>query len=154
MPDSQLIVETDALEYAVAAILSRVCRDGKLRPIAFHSWSLQSAERNYNVHNKELLAIYEAFKTWQHYLEGAVTTIQVLTDHKNLEYFSTTKMLTRRQAQWSEYLSAFNLHITYRPGKDRVKPDTLTWRYGVYSKDGTSYAKVNPENLRPVFSAN
>jgi PIN domain nuclease of toxin-antitoxin system len=86
-------------------------------------------------------------------LEGAVTTIWVLTNHKNLEYFSTTKMLTRRQAWWLEYLSAFNLHITYCPGKDGVKPDTLTWRYNIYSKDGTSYAKVNPENLWLVFSA-
>jgi hypothetical protein len=54
MPDSQLIVETDASDYAVAAILSWICRDGELRPIAFHSRSLQPAERNYDVHNKEL----------------------------------------------------------------------------------------------------
>jgi len=53
---------------------------------------------NYNVHNKELLAIFDAFKKWCHYLEGAVIPIDVITDHKNLEYFSSMKSLMRYQA--------------------------------------------------------
>jgi len=64
----------------------------------------------------ELLAIFEAFKTWQHYLESRHHTIDVITDHKNLEYFSSTKILTRRQALWSGFLSAFNMVIRFRPG--------------------------------------
>ena len=43
-------------------------------------------------------------RVWRHFLEGSGTPIDVVTDHKNLEYFSTTKVLTRRQAHWSEYL--------------------------------------------------
>ena len=73
-------------------------------------------ELNYDVHDKELLAIFEAFKIWRHYLEGSASPIDVVTDYKNLEYFSTTKVLTCRQARWSEYLSQFNLVIRFRPG--------------------------------------
>ena len=53
-------------------------------------------ELNYNTHNKELLAIFEAFKIWRYYLEGSTYLIDVVIDHKNLEYFSTTKVLTWR----------------------------------------------------------
>ena len=74
-------------------------------------------------------------------------------DHKNLEYFSTTKVLTRRQARWSEYLSQFNLVIRFRPGKLGTKPDSLTRRWDVYPKGGNSdYATVNPSNLHPMFT--
>jgi RNase H-like domain found in reverse transcriptase len=93
-----LIVETDALDYALGAILSMFDASSELHPVAFHSRTFSSAELNYDVHDKELLAIFEAFKRWQHYLEGSALPIDVVTDHKNLEYFSTTKLLTRRQA--------------------------------------------------------
>jgi len=92
-------VETDALDYALAAILSIVNEDNEVYPVAFHSPTFTAVELNYNTHDKELLAIFEAFKIWQHYLEGLAYPINVVTDHKNLEYFSTTKVLTWRQAQ-------------------------------------------------------
>ena len=85
-----------------------------------------SPELNYDVHDKELLAIFEAFTQWRHYLEGSSTPIDIVTNHKNLEYFSTTKLLTRRQAQWSEYLAQLNLVIQFRPSKLGAKPDALT----------------------------
>ena len=105
IPDAQLIVETDASDYALAAILSIVNEDNEVHPVAFHSCTFTVAELNYNIHNKELLAIFKAFKIWWHYLEGPAYPIDVVMDHKNLEYFSTTKVLTWRQAWWSEYLS-------------------------------------------------
>ena len=104
IPDAQLIVETDASDYALAAILSVVNEDNEVHPVAFHSRTFTAAELNYDTHDKELLAIFEAFKIWRHYLEGPAYPIDVVTDHKNLEYFSTTKVLTWRQARWSEYL--------------------------------------------------
>ncbi len=113
VPDQQLVVETDASDYAIAAILSIYLEDGEIHPIAFLSQSLHNAELNYDTHDKELLAIFEAFKYWRHYLEGSADPINVVTDHKNLEYFSTTKILTRRQVRWSEYLSQFNLVIRF-----------------------------------------
>ena len=153
-PDNKLIVETDASDYALAAILSQYTPEGVLHPIAFHSRTFNSAELNYDVHDKELLAIFEAFSHWRQYLEGAGDPIDVLTDHKNLEYFTSTKLLTRRQVRWSEYLSQFNLTIRYRPGKLGTKPDALTRRWDVYPKGGNSdYAKVNPQNYRPIFTS-
>src|SRR3979490_59633 len=125
-PDLPLIVETDTSDYALAAILSTITSEGKLHPLAFHSRTFTAPELNYDVHDKELLAIFEAFKRWRHYLEGSAKPIDVVTDLKNLEYFSTTKVLTCRQAHWSEYLSEFNLMIRFCPGKLGTKPDTLT----------------------------
>jgi hypothetical protein len=125
-PDALLIVETDASDYALAAILSIVDTDREVHPVAFLSRTFSTTELNYDVHNKELLAIFDAFKAWQHYLEGAGTPIDIITDHKNLVYFSTTKLLTRRQARWSEFLSAFNMVICFRPGRLGGKLDTMT----------------------------
>jgi len=95
-------MKTNASDYALATILSIVNKD------------------------KEILAIFEAFKIWQHYLEGLAYPINVVIHHKSLEYFSTTKVLTWRQAQWSEYLSQFNLVIRFYPGYLRTKLDALT----------------------------
>ena len=153
IPDKQLIVETDASDYALGAILSIQLDSGEVHPVAFHSRTFTPPELNYDTHDKELLAIFEAFRVWRHYLEGSGIPIDVITDHKNLEYFSTTKVLTRRQARWSEYLSQFNLVIRFRPGKLGTKPDSLTRRWDVYPKGGNSdYATVNPSNLRPMFT--
>jgi len=121
--------------------------------IAFHSRTFSTPELNYDIHDKELLVIFEAFKMWRHYLEGSASPIDVVTDHKNLEYFSTTKVLTRRQARWSEYLSQFNLIIRFCPGRLGTKLDALTRWWDVYPKRGDNgYASVNPYNFRPVFT--
>ena len=90
-----LVVETDASDYTLGAILSTFDSDGELRPITFHSQTFSGAELNYDVHDKELLAILKVFKRWRHYLKGSATPIDIVTNHKNLEYFSTTKVLTR-----------------------------------------------------------
>jgi len=99
VPDTQLVVETNASDYTLAAILSIMTKNNEIHPVAFHSRTFSAPELNYNVHDKELLAIFEAFKIWQHYLEGSTSPIDIVTDHKNLEYFSTTKILMHRQAK-------------------------------------------------------
>ena len=102
VPDRPIIIETDASDYALAAILSIELDNGEIHSVAFHSRSFNPTELNYDVHDKELFAIFEAFRIWQHYLDGSARPIDVVTDHKNLEYFSTTKVLNRRQARWAE----------------------------------------------------
>ena len=92
-------METNASDYALAAILSIMTKDNEIHPIAFHSRTFSALELNYDVYNKELLSIFEAFKIWRHYLEGSASLINIVMDHKNLEYFSTTKILTCRQAR-------------------------------------------------------
>lgn len=110
------------------------------------------AELNYEIHDKELLSIVDCFRIWRHYLEGAAHSVQVVSDHKNLEYFTTTKQLTRRQARWSELLGNYDYRIRYRPGKLGAKPDALTRRSDVYPKTGNgNYADANPQNLRRLF---
>ena len=92
--DLPMTVETDASDYAIAGILSITTLDLEICPIAFHSQSLHDAERNYDTHNKELLAVFDCYKAWQHYLEASGNPIDMVTDHKNLEYFTSTKKLT------------------------------------------------------------
>ena len=151
--DAQLIMKTDASDYTLAAILSIMTKDNEIHPVAFHSWTFSTLELNYDVHDKGLLAIFEAFKIWQHYLEGSTSPIDVVTDHKNLEYFSTTKILMRWQARWSEYLSQFNLVIHFCPGCLGTKLDALTRWWDIYPKEGDNdYASVNPHNFCPVFT--
>ena len=98
-------METNALDYALAAIFLVVNEDNEVHLVAFHSHTFIAPELNYDIHNKELLAIFEAFKIWQYYLKDLAYSINVVMDHKNLKYFSTTKVLTWRQVWWSKYLS-------------------------------------------------
>jgi len=86
------------------------------------------AECNYDVHDKELLAIVQAVKEWRRYFRGSGQHFRVLTDHKNLIRFTTTKELTDRQIRWSEVLRGFDIKIEFRPAKEGGKPDTLTRR--------------------------
>jgi len=129
-PITQLLLKLMLL--TIAAIISQIpLDDGDIHPIAFYSCSMQPAELNYEIYDKELLAIFEAFRQWHNYLEGSAHVVLVLSDHKNLEYFATTKQLTRRQVRWSEYLSGFNYLIHYRAGWLGTKPDVLTRREDV-----------------------
>ena len=86
------------MDYAFTVILSIINEESEVHLVAFHSHTFTVVELNYNTHDKELLAIYKAFKIWQHYLEGPTYIINIVTDYKNLEYFSTTKMLIQKQA--------------------------------------------------------
>src|SRR3979490_889004 len=143
-PDRILVMETDASDYALAAILSTIDSEGEIHPVAFHSRTFTGPELDYDVHAKKLLAIFKAFKYWRHYLEGSAEPVDVITNHKNLKYFSTTKVLTHWQACWSKYLSQFNLTIQFHPRKLGTKPDTLTRRWDVYVKEGGSdYGTIN-----------
>jgi hypothetical protein len=132
----QVVVETDASDFVSAGVLSQYDDEGVLRPVAFFSKKHTSVECNYEIYDKELLAIIRCFEEWRPELEGSENPILVLSDHRNLEYFMSTKMLNRRQARWSEFLSRFNFKITYRPGKQGEKPDALTRRSEDLPKEG------------------
>jgi len=82
--DREMRVEADALDYATGGVLSLKGKDGKWRPVAFISKSLNATKRNYEIHNKEMLAVIRCLKTWRHYLEGAKLEFEIWTDHKNL----------------------------------------------------------------------
>jgi len=124
----------NASDHVLAAILSTQT-NGKIYSIAFMSRAFSAAELNYDVHDKELLAIVESFKKWRHYLEGVADLVEVYTDHRNLIYFSETKTLSRRLTRWLEFLSQFNFVIKFQPGRLEKKPDALTRRWDVYEDD-------------------
>src|SRR5260370_18828724 len=148
-PDLPMTVETDASDQAIAAILLVTPPDTEIHPVAFSSQSLQGTKCNYDTHNKELLAIYQAYINWQHYLEGSINIIDMVTNHKNLEYFMTTKKLTQRQVHWSEYLSQFNAKIWFRLGRLGTKPDALTHHWDLYQEEGRN--ANSSANIQPIF---
>ena len=84
------------------------------------------AERNYEIYDKELLAIIRALEEWRHYLEGSPHDIEIWTDHKNLEYFREAHKLNRRQARWALYLTRFHFKLYHKPGTSMIVPDTLS----------------------------
>ena len=140
-------VEADSSDFATGAVLSQEGEDGKWHPVAFLSKSLNSVERNYDVHDKELLAIIRALEEWRHYLEGTRHKFEIWTDHKNLQYFRTAKKLNRRQARWSLYLSRFYFDLFHRPGKSSGKPDALSRRsdHGKGEDDNKDVVLLKPE---------
>ena len=151
-PDKQLVLETDASDYALAGILS-IEEGGKLCPMAFMSRKMLPAELNSEIHDKEMLAIVSSFKEWRHYLEGANLPIKVYTDHRSLEFFTTSKQLNRRQARWSEFLSDFVFQIIYRPGVQGTKPDALTRRADVHphQRGSSLITAINPQNFQQLI---
>ena len=97
--DKEIRVEADVSDFATEGVLSIKCKDEKWRPIAYISRSLNEAERNYEIHNKEMLAIIQCLEVWRHFLEGAKDQFEIWTDHKNLEYFMKAQKLNQRQAR-------------------------------------------------------
>jgi hypothetical protein len=146
-------METDASDYAIAGILSQPDSKGILHPVAFFSRKMTPPELNYEIHDKEMLAIIESFREWRQYLECTGEPITVLTDHRNLEYFMSTKQLNRQQARWLVFIADFNFKITYRPGTQGGKPDAMTRRpdYHPTSKGSSLQQESNPHNHQQLL---
>ncbi len=143
-PSIPFIVEVDASSTGIGAVLSqRQDTPAKMFPCAFYSRKLSSAERNYDVGSRELLAMKAALKEWRHWLEGAQHPFTVLTDHKNLEYLRSAKRLNPRQARWAMFFTRFNFTVTYRPGTKNIKANALSRQ-----TDQTNYPEIE-ENIIP-----
>ena len=148
-------LHTDASGAAISGIISQP-HDGLLHPVAFWSRKMTPAECNYDIHDCEMLAIVESMKHWRHYLEGAQHPVRILSDHKNLEVFMSTKLLNRRQARWAELLSGYDFILVHIPGTKNPadgpsrRPDYLK---GVEVPSGTliprSALRLLPEHSTP-----
>jgi len=97
--DKEFRVEADASNYTTGGVLSMKCSDEMWRPVAFISKSLSDTERNYEIYDKEMLAVIRCLEAWRHFLEGAATKFEIWTDYKNLKYFMKAQKLNRRQAR-------------------------------------------------------
>lgn len=106
-------MECDSSDFATGAVLEQLGSDGLWHPVAYYSKALGPHERNYEIYDKEMLAIVRGLKEWRHHLEGHPLPFEIWSDHQNLTYFRKAQDLTRRQARWSLFLTRF---IFQRPG--------------------------------------
>ncbi|QRW25678.1 hypothetical protein RhiXN_10754 [Rhizoctonia solani] len=147
-PAKPYFLETDASGAALGSILSQQQEDGCLHPLGFLSESFKGAEQNYDMHDKELLAIICSFEYWHIFLEGTAHPITVFTDHWNLEYWKESRTFNLCHAQWHLLLAGYNFQIVYCPGKQSSKPDALSCQ--------SDHANVPPANQtmlpEPVFA--
>jgi len=85
--DKKMRIEVDISDYAIGVILSMKCKDGKWRPVAYLSKSLNEIEQKYEIYNKKMLLVIRRLEVWRYLLEGTKFKFEIWTDHKNLEYF-------------------------------------------------------------------
>jgi hypothetical protein len=125
--DDPYRVEADSSGKAIGAVLSQQ-QDGVWKPVAFLSKALNETERNYEIYDRELLAIMTALAEWRHHLMGAPVDFEVWTDHQNLGYFRKPQKLNRRQARWVTELSNYHFSLHHKPGKTNQRADLLSRR--------------------------
>ena len=145
------VLETDASNVGVGAVLGQESADGMLQPVAFYSRKLNPAETNYSVYDKELLAIVAACKKFRRYLQGSHHRTRVITDHRNIEHITKHRFLNMRQNRWSMFLEDFDIAIEYRAGKENARADMLS-----RNPDFLSSGEDNGASLRrrPVIWTN
>ena len=118
--DKEFRVEANASNYATEGVLTMKYSNKLWRLVAFISKSLSDIERNYKIHNKEILAVVRCLEAWRHFLEGTTIKFKIWIDYKNLEYFMKAQKLNRRQARWALYLSRFDFMLKHVPGSKIV----------------------------------
>jgi len=143
-------VEADASNFATGGVLSIKCKDNKWRLVAYISKSLNETKRNYEIHDKEMLAVIRCLEAWRHFLEGSQSKFEVWTDYKNLEYFMSNQKLNHRQARWALYLSRFDFMLKHITGSKIGKANGLSrrpdWEVGI-EKDNEEQMLVKKEWL-------
>jgi len=126
--DKEFRVEADTSNFATGEVLFVKYDNNLWRPVAFISKALNETERNYEIHNKEMLGVIRCLEAWRHFLEGVKLKFEIWTDHKNSEYFMSSQNLNCRQAQWALYLSRFDFTLKHVPGSKMGKADRLSRR--------------------------
>jgi hypothetical protein len=127
-PEKPFTLQTDASAFAIGTTLTQLQSDGMEHPVAFFSGSLQPAEINYNIYDRELLAIVRAIRHWRHHLLGARYPFRILTDHNNLTYFREPHRISGRQARWLETLADYDFTFHHIPGVTNTVADLLSRR--------------------------
>ncbi|MBW0577441.1 hypothetical protein O181_117156, partial [Austropuccinia psidii MF-1] len=149
-PSLPTIVETDASDYALGALLSQISDSGK-HPIAFYSSKPLPAELKNEIHDKELLDIVWALKRWRAFLFSLSSSFEVLTHNSSLQYFMSSKILTCHKSRWDEFLSEFQFPITYCPGRLATLPDALSRRDNIYPERGEDFINKNTRNYQRII---
>lgn len=149
-----MVIECDASDFALGAVLFQYGDDGRPHPTAFYSRKLTSAELNYPVYDKELLAIVVSLKQWRPFLLSSPFPITVFTDHQNLQYWTASRTLNRRQARWSLELADYDFVIQYRPGCRQIVADSLSRRpdYALTPEDEFKTTVLQPSQFIAVLA--
>ena len=120
------LIMTDASLFAAGAILLQGNINGDLHPCAYFSRTFLPAEQNYDIYDRELLAVILALTEWRQYVQGTSHPVTIITDHKNLSYIKDPRKLSRRQACWSLFLQDFDLVWKVLPGTKLAPADALS----------------------------
>ena len=141
-------VEADSSDEAIGAVLSQQ-QNGKWRPVAFMSKALTVTERNYEIYDKELLAIMLVLSEWRHYLMGTAEDIEIWMDHQNLQYFCKPQKLNRHQARWVTELAEYHFALHHQPGPTNKKADLLSHHddYNQGKKDNDDVVVLQPHHF-------
>jgi hypothetical protein len=146
----QFFLECDASDFAIGGVLQQMDdRVGKLRPVGFFSRKLQPAEINYEIYDKELLAIVDCLLHWRYLCIGTTEPVIIHSDHRNLQWFMTSRRLNRRQARWSILLADFNFQLEIRPGTKQMVADPLSRQAKYRLKPGDPEVDVNMQVVLP-----
>ena len=152
--DKKMQMEVNVSDYTTGGVLLMECEDKLWRLVVFLSKSLNETERNYEIHDKEMLAIIRGLEVWRHLLEGVQFKFKIWMDHKNLEYFMKAQKLNRRQARWVLYLSRFDFILKHVAGAKMGKVDRLSrrmdWKVGV-DKDNENQVFIKDNWIRSMY---
>ena len=96
--DKKIRMKVNVSDYITGGVLSMECENERWKPVVFLSKLLNKTEKNYEIHNKEILAIIRRLENWRHLLKGIHFKFEIWTDYKNLEYFMKAQKLNHRQA--------------------------------------------------------
>ncbi|KAK9395555.1 hypothetical protein NXF25_018916, partial [Crotalus adamanteus] len=125
-PEQQFIVQADASDVALGAVLLQRNPTGTLQPCAYTSRKVTDTERAWAVWEKEAFAVKWALSTWRHLLEGAKHEVEVWTDHKNLQALQTPRRLSPKHVRWAQYFRRFRFRLKYVPGGRNFLADALS----------------------------
>ena len=144
-PTKKYILNTDASDVGLGAVLQQEDDLGNLHPLEYFSKTLNSTERNYTTYEKELMAIYCAATHWKHYIEGAELESLFKTDHAALKNIFTRKTAAKRVHRWIEELSMLGISIEYEKGTDNIVADELSRLMMIDSDWPRAYASLFKE---------
>src|SRR5246500_2535098 len=153
----QFVLETDASKWATGAVLKQLGEDRELHPCGYISKTLTTTERNYQIYDRELLAVIHALETWRHALLGSPHPVIVHCDHRNLGFYKKANKVSPRQAQWLSFLQQFNLLWQYVPGSKLIQADALSRRHDHIGDDTENdeeyYILIPPDKIISVIDS-
>ena len=126
-PERPFSVVCDASDFAIGSALLQPDANGRERVIAFESRQLKAAEKNYPVHDKELLAMKYALIKFRVHLLGSKPFV-IYTDHASLRTATQSPHLSQRMARWLSFFAEYNFEVKYKPGKQNALADALSRR--------------------------